>query len=208
MRFRLIGIGVGVIMMIGVYWVFRPQKKSEQLNECISPIEQKLDRSIVDLAGRKPARMAVFHIVTSKSKEDFLKMNKMAILAITVFSQKEVHLPLHKIIFETQEGKTQILLPSIYPKVNLYPVPSTSRYGKVLGAFRQDIFAFIPVRLLKTAGSLKIVYRDKVSELRLAQFPVSTPESFTQDLQALYEDPRMLPDPEVVTNLLRTTFCF
>jgi len=166
-----------------------------------------IEEEISKKRTKKALRAGVVDILLPANKEEYQALNKMAILVVALFSQKETDLPAYKYFVQKKKGDELIVLPRIFPKLSVKETPEGSNLRN-LGKYRQDIFLFIPVKLLKEPGKLLVRFDTGKELFPLAAFPIKLNQEFILKDKTGQEDPMRLPDPMAVASILKQNYCF
>lgn len=174
---------------------------------CMSRIDAQLLEDLKRIPQDKsPARSGLADLVIPKTKEDYLKLNRMAILAVTAFSSRDGELPIRKVHFIPEPGKQLNLLPRIFPQDEVKVMPPQSQSYR-FGKFRQDLYFFIPIRFLTEKGLVTAELQPQGKLIQLLKTPISVNLSYSIHGLDAIEDPNRAPDPELTIKLIDENYC-
>ena len=200
-------IGAGVAILVQL-------RREARLNAviygpCHSPIEAQIRRGLRMLEGRAPERSGLYDLTLPVDADQYRALNKMAVLAVTVFSHSQDDLPASKVeVLHTQDSVVYSL-PSIRPQNPIETLPEDSPVAKAVGRYRQDIYVLVPIRLLREPGTLIVVLNKPLNRIELGKFPILLGKelAFITNDPDPQEDPSRLPDPQLVNWLLKGQYC-
>lgn len=176
---------------------------------CVPALDGEIHKVFVRLGDRSPDRSAAFSVVFPSSREEYVKMNKMGILAISVLSKDEKDVPISKVTaIEDKKGALVHVLPSIFPRNPVMAFEGDHPAVKKFGRYRQDLYLFFPARLARAKGEIAVRLKNGVTSLPIGRLPLAGLPSFLVDDPDPNENPSLLPDAQVVTELLKKHFCF
>lgn len=176
---------------------------------CVSPIEAQLEQGARAIGNHRPARSGVFDVALPEDEGQYRALNKMTVLAITVFSRSADDLPIRKIGFNHASDPVHYVLPRIFGDEPVRALPEDSLYASKFGRYRQDVFVMIPVRFLREPGSVVVELNKPFTALELGGMPVPFDKKlkFIADDRNGHEDPHGSPDGKLVMAILAGQYC-
>ncbi len=181
----------------------------------MSSMDQIVINQIKALDGKSPIRSGIADLLLPANEEQYIAMNKMAIVAVSVFGGNEA-IPTAGVQILEKPGSADgnatkaepifFNLPSIFPMAPVLEIKSISPFT-ILGKFRQNVYVFAPIWLLQKSGTLIVKMPDKVDHIKLLELPVKMNLPFIQNDKQPSGPPDKLPEPHLVLQLLMKNYC-
>jgi hypothetical protein len=172
---------------------------------CVSPLDRAIAEGASAAPGTHPALTGFADLTLPADEAQYRALNGYAILAVSVLAASEKRLPVVEVVFAPTPKAEPTVLPRIFPRDAVRPRTAVDSSKDTLGAFRQDLFLFVPIRFLHEHGSLVARFKAKKHALPLLTTPLELRLPFKERAGEI--DESRLPDPQTVVRLVFANYC-
>jgi len=164
----------------------------------------------------RPTRTSFYQIALPKDEEEVIRLNRMAIVAVTLLSHVKEDFPIGQALLKPIEATSNpspwIELPRVLPGHLIDEIPAQSQTYRWLGSWIQTAYFYLPLRFLVDeelpAAGRELVFRPqgKLHSFSSGRLIAAAPLKYSVNM-TIHEDSQILPDLTTAFVVLKRELC-